>query len=140
MRAGAHALWTGFTLWLATHESAMCTLAAVGAVTGRDRVPAVFGGALYRSTLGLLAETTLCVLMRPTDAGSSADALSVRRFGPQEDLTPRLISQLEAWEATGRPATTCLRIRAYPQGTAYIPSSTEVVVAKPHTYLILDWS
>jgi len=140
VRAAANALWTGFNLWLATHESAMCTLAAVGDVMARDLVPAVFGsGALYRSTLGLLADTTLCVLARPADAGSSVDALSVRRFGPHADLTQRLIGHLEAWEAVGRPTTTGLRIRAYPQDTPYAPSSAEVVVAKHHSQLILDW-
>ena len=140
VRATADALWTGFSLWLATHEPAMCTLAAVGDVTARDLVPAVFGsGALYRSTLGLLADTTLCVLARPADAGSSADAVFVRRFGPRPDLAQRLVGQLAAWEEAGRPSTAGLRLRAYPQDTPYAASATEVIVAKDHSQLILDW-
>jgi protein-L-isoaspartate(D-aspartate) O-methyltransferase len=140
VRATADMLWTGVTLWLAMHEPAMCTLAAVGDVTGRDRVPAVFGsGALYRSTLGLLMGTTLGLLARPADPSAPPDAVAVRRFGPDAGVVQRLIDHLQTWEVAGRPSTAGLRIRAYPRDVAYTPATGEVIIAKRDTQLVLDW-
>ncbi|HVA92176.1 MAG TPA: hypothetical protein VNL71_20310 [Chloroflexota bacterium] len=69
----------------------------------------------------------------------SGDTLSVRRFGPNEQLAQQLIEQLVAWDAAGRPSTKGLRIRAYPRDPAYVPSSNEVVIAKQYTDLVRDW-
>lgn len=136
----ADELWAGFSLWLALHADTMCSLAAIGDVAARDSVPAVFGSAtMYRSTLGLLTDTTLCVLARPPGHTPPSNALSVRRFGPDEGMARRLIEYLQAWDAAGRPSTAGLRIRAYPRDAASEPSPNEVVVAKPHTRLVLDW-
>ncbi len=140
VRASADEVWAGFSLWLATREPAMCILVAVGDSDARAIVPAVFGtAALFRSTLGVLTDTTLCVLARPSAEAAPADALTVRRFGPDEGLTQRLIDHLVAWEAAGRPSTAGLRIRAYPRATAVAPSASEVVIAKEHVQLVLDW-
>ena len=78
----------------------------------------------------------------PTE--NSEDAFSelfVRNYGSGESdaLAQRLIEQVRAWDAAGRPAAECLRIRAYPQHVDYVPSPSETVVEKRWTRLVLDW-
>ncbi len=136
-RVRADELWRGFSLWLATHAPSMCTLSALGEIAERSMVPAIFG-ARARYTIGLQAETTLCLLARPPGDTSPAEALVVRRFGPQASLTQDLLDHLAAWEEAGRPTTTGLRIRAYPRDSAYVPSANDIVIAKEHTVLVLD--
>ena len=134
----------------------MCHLTAMGALAQQNVVPDLFGvTSTYQTTLGLLEGTTLCVLVRsavrsanrepPADIQTAmgvdvpARTLSVRRFGPDEQLAERLIEHLSAWERAGRPSTTGLRIRAYPQEVPYAPSAGEIMIAKRWTRLILDW-
>ncbi len=133
-------LWRGFSLWLATHAPSMCILGATGEIAGKSFVPAILGaGARSRYTVGLQAGNTLCVLARSTGDVLPSDALVVRRFGPDERLAQELIDHLAAWDQAGRPSTTGLRIRAYPRDSVYIPAANDLVIAKEHTTLVLDW-
>jgi protein-L-isoaspartate(D-aspartate) O-methyltransferase len=138
-RVRADELWRGFSLWLATHAPSMCSLSAMGEIAERTMVPAVFG-TRSRYTIGLQAETTLCLLARPPGDTVPTEALVVRRFGPNTRLAQDLIDHLTAWDGAGRPATTGLQIRAYPRNSAYVPASTDIVIAKEHTVLVLDWA
>jgi protein-L-isoaspartate(D-aspartate) O-methyltransferase len=140
LRARVEELWPGFSLWLVTCEPSVCALGATGDGAARDFVFGVFGAAApYRHTFGLQEGTTLCLLARPADATAPADAWAVRRFGPDGRLSQRLLGQLEAWEAAGRPSTSGLRIRAYPPGATYGSAAHAVVITKQHTELVLDW-
>jgi protein-L-isoaspartate(D-aspartate) O-methyltransferase len=156
LRVTPQDIWGGINLWLALHAPTMCHLAAMGALAQHNVVPDLFGvTSTYQATLGLLEGPTLCVLVRsaarsanresPADSqtcmevDAPARTLRVRRFGPDEQLAERLIEHLSAWERAGRPSTTGLRIRAYPQEGPSTPSVGEIIIAKRWTQLVLDW-
>ena len=149
-------IWGGINLWLVLHAPTMCHLTAMGALAQQNVVPDLFGvTSTYQATLGLLEGTTLCVLVcsaarsanrePPADiqtcleVDAPARTLSIRRFGPDEQLAERLIEHVSAWERAGRPSTMGLRIRAYPQEVPYMPSVGEIIIAKRWTRLVLDW-
>ena len=97
-------------------------------------------------TIGLLGDEELCVFVRPPGQdssseqadGSQAVELFVRSFGPGMELAGRLVGQVRAWDAAGRPSSKGLRIRAYLEDTDYIPSTDEFVIQKTWTRLVLD--
>jgi protein-L-isoaspartate(D-aspartate) O-methyltransferase len=149
-------IWGGINLWLALHAPTMCYLAAMGVLAQQNVVPDLFGvTSTYQATLGLPEGTTLCVLVRSAarsanreppgdiqtcmEGDTPAPTLSVRRFGPDEQLAERLIEHLSSWERAGRPSTTGLRIRAYPQEVPSTPSVGEIIITKRWTRLVLDW-
>ncbi len=156
LRVTPQDIWGGINLWLTLHAPTMCHLAAMGALAQHNVVPDLFGvTSTYQATLGLLEGTTLCVLVRSTarsanmeppadsqtcmEVDAPARTLRVRRFGPDEQLAERLIEHLSAWERAGRPSTTGLRIRAYPQEVPSAPSVGEIIMSKRWTRLVLDW-
>ncbi|MFL5804746.1 MAG: methyltransferase, FxLD system [Roseiflexaceae bacterium] len=143
-------VWGGLSLWLAIREPSLFGLSAEGALVDSGIVPYLFGFARPVPscfTSGLLDEACPCVLMRPqglppaTDAPDAPPAfeLFVRSFGPQDTLAQRLIDQIAAWDAVGRPATRDLHIQAYPHDSDYAPLANEVVIPKRWTQLVLSW-
>jgi len=100
------------------------------------------------SSIGLFEETTLCVLVRSSDQTSSQEAsteppswtLSIRRFGPDDQLAEQLIHHLMAWEQAGRPSAIACRIRAYSQEVPSVAEPHAIVVTKRWNRLVLDWS
>jgi protein-L-isoaspartate(D-aspartate) O-methyltransferase len=148
-------LWT----WLALHKPRLCRLVAEGDVVERNIVPPLMGLSGERksaSTVVLLDETGLAALMRPP--GESVPlvdiselfargspfmvpfALFVRQFGSDASLAQRLIADIRAWEAAGRPSPDAMRIRAYPKDSEYGPSPGELVVERRWTRLVIRWS
>lgn len=143
-------IWGGLSLWLALREPGLCGLTATGRLADSGIVPCLFGyGGESKScfTSGLLGEGGLCVLIRqpgqtqaPGDpAGPEPFDLHVRSFGPDDTLSHRLIEQIAAWDAAGRPSTKGLSIRAYPREDGYAPSASEAFVDKRWTRLVLTW-
>lgn len=65
--------------------------------------------------------------------------LFVRTFGTNDALAERVIGQIKAWDAAGRPHPKDVRIRAYPKDTGYSPSEGELVVDKPWSRFVLNW-
>jgi hypothetical protein len=64
----------------------------------------------------------------------------VEAYGPDgPTLASELLSHLEAWEAAGRPGTVGLRVRVFGRDHPYLPSMSEIVVAKQWSQLVLDW-
>jgi hypothetical protein len=63
-------------------------------------------------------------------------ALFVRQFGANDSITQRLITEIQAWNAAGRPVIE--KIRAYPRNSQYIPSKNEVMIERQWTKLILE--
>jgi hypothetical protein len=64
-------------------------------------------------------------------------ALFIRQFGPNDLVTQRLIAEIQAWNAAGRPAIE--KIRAYPRNSQYRPSKNEAMIERQWTKLILEW-
>jgi hypothetical protein len=99
------------------------------------------------STYGLLDDSGLCLLMPPPDRPPPSDnccdaesfELWVSSFGSNEQLAQRLLRQLAAWQAAGRPVGERFHIRAYPPGWTCAPSLTRLIVARQWAQLVLDW-
>ena len=66
--------------------------------------------------------------------------LNVRSYGTSPAVGQRLVDQVLAWDAAGRPSSEDLRVRAYPHAADYVPSANEFVVHKKRTQLVLYWS
>lgn len=142
-------LWT----WLALHESHLCKLTARGDMSEWDIVPPLFridGKQKLTGTVVLLGETGLAALIRtpgqsiplvPVDRIFTSEpfALFVRQFGSDDSIAGRLIAQIQAWEAAGRPSFEEMRIRAYPKDSEYWPSEGEFVIEKQWTKLVIEW-
>lgn len=152
VRVTPREIWGGLSLWLALHEPGFCGLGAQGTVAERGIIPDLFGfSKKSASTLGLLGEHSLCMLMPssqkaskfPTPQCIAADPstfeLIVRSFGSDDTLSLRLIEQIAAWDAAGRPSNEGLHIQAYPLDTEYQPSNNETVIPKRWTRLVLNW-
>jgi protein-L-isoaspartate(D-aspartate) O-methyltransferase len=142
-------VWGGLSLWLATREPALCNLNAEDELAKTGIVPYLFGWKGHRSvcaTSGVLDESSLAVLMRPEGQPPAPDIpadapfeLFVRGFGPSDGPAQRLIDQVVAWDAAGRPATWRLEMRAYPRDSCYVPLAGEVIIPKRWTQLVLSW-
>lgn len=147
-------LWT----WLALQEPRLCKLAAEGEVVEHNIVPPVSGidgKQKYTGTVALVEKTGLAALTRPPDQPVHLverdklflpDSpfvvpfmLFVRQFGPDETIAKRLVSQIQAWSAAGRPSSEGMHIRAYRVNSAHTPSEGEYVIEKPWTKLVLEW-
>ena len=141
-------LWT----WLVFREPQARKLIAKGDMVEQNIVPPLIGiDAKERSaiTVVILDKAGLVALMRPPDqplplftpdklvASDLPFALFIRQFGANDLLTQRLITEIRAWNTTGRPALE--KIRAYPRNSQYIPSRNEVVIERQWTKLIMEW-
>ncbi|OGN87610.1 MAG: methyltransferase, FxLD system [Chloroflexi bacterium RBG_13_46_14] len=143
-------IFGGLNLWLNLHESGLCSLSAEGQSVDRGIVPyflAIQSIQKVCGTIGLLGDEGLCVFVRPPEKNLSAEQpegsetleLFVRSYGSGDRLAGRLVEQVRAWDAAGRPSSNGLRIRAYTKDTDYIPSSGEYVIDKQWTKIVLDW-
>ena len=143
-------LWT----WLALHEPRMCKLGAKGDMVERNLVPHLTGiDAKQKSTVtGVrLGETGLVALMRPPDqpmrllpmdkflGSDSPFALYLRQFGPDDSMAQHLVTQIQTWDAAGRPSFDRMHIRAYPKSSTYTPAEDEILLEKQWTKLIVEW-
>lgn len=142
-------LWT----WLAFHESHLCKLSAKGEMVERNIVPALFGVDKKQKLTGtviLLDENGLAALMRPPDQPAPLVPIDqvfttppfplfVRQFGPDEAIAQRLVTQIQAWDAAGRPSFDGMHIRAYPKGLEYVPAEGEFVIETQWTKLVIEW-
>jgi protein-L-isoaspartate(D-aspartate) O-methyltransferase len=137
---------SGLQLWLALREPGFCFLNAWGEMAARPFVPSIFPvhpGQRWRFACGLFGKAGLAVLAVPSNGASPADhdppPLVVRSYGPDASLADRLVEQVRAWDAAGRPSSERLRIRAYPRESACTPDANSLVLEKRHTRLVLDW-
>lgn len=151
VRVTPREIWGGLSLWLGLHEPNFCGLSAQGKWAERAIIPNLFGfSSKSSSTVGLLGKHDLCVLMPSGQKASKfpihciaanpwAFELIIRSFGPDESLAQRLIEQIAAWDAAGRPSNKGLQIRAYPLNADYVASENETVIPKRWTQLVLNW-
>jgi protein-L-isoaspartate(D-aspartate) O-methyltransferase len=150
VRVTLREIWGGLSLWLALREPNFCSLGAQGAVVQSGIVPNLFDfSSESSSTVGLFGEHSLCMLISSVDqpfrspecitSDPLAFELFVRNFGPDDTLARRLIEQVIAWDAAGRPSNEGLRIHVYPLDTDYVSSENVSVVTKRWTRLVLNW-
>ncbi len=141
-------------LWLLLHGLEGHSLVARGELADRDLIPALVkrgGQPKSASADVLLGDKGMASLARPPGQSAPLDedfdpclfetpfALYVRQFGLDESPARRLVEQIRAWHAAGRPSARGLRIRAYPKHSHYTPADGEFVVDKQWTRLVLDW-
>jgi protein-L-isoaspartate(D-aspartate) O-methyltransferase len=150
VRAHPGEIFGSLALWLSLREPGLCFLQAEGQFADRGIMPrclAVQNLQKVCMTLGLLGDEALCALVLPPGASPSPEPTAgpqpseifVHSFGREAELAGRLIEQIRAWDAAGRPSDNRLRIRAYPVEFDYTPSADEFVVQKRWTRLVLDW-
>lgn len=142
----------GLGLWLALHEPAAGRLIALDAAVERGLVPPLVAFPGMAATAVLLDGRALAALVRLDDQAADSDArrlddqaadpdarhLGVRPLGAGAELAQRLLGRVHQWAARGRPSTSSLRIRAYPQAAA-TPDDAAVVIETPHRRLLVDW-
>jgi len=134
-------LFSGLGLWLALHEPGIGELAAVGAAAGRNLIPAAsthIPG--MESTTVLVGEVSMAAVARApgTEQETTFEAW-VRGYGPDGDrVAERLAALIRDWDFAGRPASSALRIKAYPVG-ATDGEHAAFTIAMPHTRFLLDW-
>ncbi len=140
--------------WLALREPGMAKLLAKGEPAERNIIPPLFrieGKQEFTGSLVLPGEASLSALMRPPDelvapvtidrlfTHDSRFLLYVRQFGPDESTARRLIHQIQAWNAAGRPTFDRIEIRAYPKDLDYVPSADEKMLEKQFSKLVIKW-
>jgi protein-L-isoaspartate(D-aspartate) O-methyltransferase len=141
-------IFDGLGLWLGLHEPNLCSLSGEGEQAAL--VPFLLGVASkWQTTSGILEGDRLCLLMRPPDQAPPADwdgdrrkpfALLVRSYGSDDRLAQRLIDQVDAWVAAGRPGSAGqMRIKVYPAESDYAPAPGEIVISNPWSKLVLEW-
>jgi protein-L-isoaspartate(D-aspartate) O-methyltransferase len=148
-------LWT----WLALHEPHMCKLVAEDELVEQGLVPPVIGIDAKKKSSGtaiLLDQTGLAGLMRspdqplpmvpfeklfnPDSPATQSFALFVRQFGGDESVAARLLARIQAWKAAGCPSSNTMHVRAYPRDVDYKLVEEEILLEKPWTKLIIEWT
>lgn len=143
-------LWT----WLSLLEPRICKMMARGDLVERNILPPLIGidgKQKLAGTVALLNENGLAALMRPPGhslvllpfdklfTGDQPFALFVRQFGSDDSVAQQLITQIQAWDAAGRPSFDQMRIRAYPKDSGYVSADGDFVIEKQWTKLIIEW-
>jgi protein-L-isoaspartate(D-aspartate) O-methyltransferase len=146
----------GLGTWLAVHEPGMGRLVAWDERIADEIVPPLYGLGQARKVVFssvFFGARGLTALMRPPGqsaplmdyhelfAAGPSFPLFVRQFGADEALARRLVDQIQAWDAAGRPSTGGLRVRAYRGEAACVPlGEDEVVIERGWTRFVLGWS
>lgn len=134
-------LFADLGLWLALHDPGVGQLTAEGPATEHNLIPGVIIDVPgMTSTTVLVGEKSLAAVVRPPgmqrDAGFEA---GVRSYGPDgDDLAERLAASVRAWDSARRPASSALRIRAYPAGSGH-GERAAFTIKKRHNRFLLDW-
>lgn len=146
----ARELFFGLQMWLALHEKVYCQVSAERSLVERKFIPPLFhlfSGNKFTSSFGLLGDAGMCLLSRsPLSSASTEDIASpltfellVKSFGGDEVVDSRLLAQIAAWNAAGRPTEEHLHIQAYPRDAVYVATPNEIVLQKQWTQLVVSW-
>ena len=128
--------------WLGMYETGQCRVYAAGDAAKRGLIPNLFSvstsGGPFGGSSGLISEDGLCLLAR-SEYDVPPFSLYVRSYGDAEALTQRLLDQLRAWDAAGRPRGERLEITVYPlDADIEIPEDAVVLSKRWHQY-VLRW-
>ncbi|GAC1462814.1 MAG: hypothetical protein PVS3B3_10070 [Ktedonobacteraceae bacterium] len=145
----------GLNFWLALHEQRFCNLTAQRSAVERGLIPHLFtllGDTPTYSTAGFLGQHALCVLkyivdekiqLPPMAAGTlpllSPVRLMVCTFGHDDELAHTLVSFVETWDTSGRLSEQNLRVYAYPNTQAIVPTTQDIVLQRPATQFVFRW-
>jgi len=136
--------WDGLAMWLGLHAPGFCHLIASGDGVEQRRVPPLitFQSTLeQRLTVGLVAPEGMCAVREAPQPVAEREAfeLAVRAWGPGPlaPLAQRLIAQVQAWGAAGRPGSQGLRVRVYARDAPHVAAEGEIVVEKRSTRLVM---
>jgi protein-L-isoaspartate(D-aspartate) O-methyltransferase len=135
-------LFAGLGLWLALADLGVGQLTALGSAAERNLIPAVITDIPgMTSTTVLVGEKSLAAVVRPDTAfRDTAFESCVRGYGPDgDDLAERLAASIRAWDSAGRPASSVLRVRAFPASAGH-GERAAFTITMPHTRFLLDWS
>jgi protein-L-isoaspartate(D-aspartate) O-methyltransferase len=121
----------GLQTWLAAREPRTCDL---NDMDGPGRIVPPFSRVRNADkticwTNGIVEERGIAVFHQETGEEQPIELL-VRGFGPDQDVAERLLKNILAWEAAGRPVMSDIRITVLPMDTPYEPAENEVMVAK----------
>ncbi|ETX04822.1 methyltransferase domain-containing protein [Candidatus Entotheonella palauensis] len=129
-------------LWLGIHETGHFRVYATGDIAKRGWIPDLLSvsvpGGLFRGTSGLVNEDGVCLLARSDDEANPFP-LRLRSYGNAKALTQRLLGQLQAWDAAGRPRGDRLEIVVYPLEAAIDVPEGAVVIPKRWHQHVLRW-
>jgi hypothetical protein len=102
--------------------------------------------------MGVLGEHALSVLkyvidetiqLPPMTAGTLPSlppmSLIVRTFGDDKEQAQALASQVDRWDASGRPSERKLHIYAYGNEQAFVPTTQDIVIKKQWTRFLFRW-
>jgi protein-L-isoaspartate(D-aspartate) O-methyltransferase len=132
----------GLDLWLSLQEPDTARLIALDSAVRSGIVPALVSFPGMSSTIALVGQRCLATLVRRDDGGDDRPfELDVRGYGPDSDtLVGRLVAYVRAWARHGRPSSARLSIRAYPRDQAPADLPGSIIVDKPRTRLVVDWT
>ena len=134
-------LYGGAIQWLALHEAGFAWLVARGPGFETASVPELYlrPGEL-RMTAGLVDAAGACFLTRPSATAEATHfALGIRAFGESRAVVERATAAIQRWHMAGRPATTDLRVRAFPLESPLPAWADGIVIAKRWHRYVLDW-
>jgi protein-L-isoaspartate(D-aspartate) O-methyltransferase len=135
-------IWSSLWFWLGVYETGHVRVYAAADMAQHGRIPNLLSvsmpGAVYRGTSGLVSEDGVC-LLAGADHDTTTFALQLRSYGNAEVLTQRLLGQLRAWDAAGRPRGERLEIVVYPLGAEIDIPNDAVVVSKRWHQFVLRW-
>ncbi len=143
-------IWESLTFWLGVNEPCFCELLAEGELAQRGPAPCLFEIAGSRPmcvNLGALdADGVSLLWLAPAGdhdkkAADKPRVVWTRSFGPDSRLQVRnrLLGQLQAWEAAGRPGSSGMFVQVYPVDAPLSPAPGRVVVTKRSTKLVISW-
>lgn len=132
----------GLDLWLSLREPDTARLIALDTAVHSGIVPALVGFPGMSSTIALIGQRCLATLVRRDNGGDDRPfELDVRGYGTDSDgLADRLVAHVRGWARYGRPSSAQLSIRAYPLDQAPADTPGSIIVDKPRTRLIVDWT
>ncbi len=156
VKATLQELLYNLNFWLALHEPRFCNLTAQRSVVERGVVPQIFpllGDLPTYNTAGVLSPHALCVLkyiidekvQHPLIMGGILPAfppmyLIISTFGHDDELAQRLVSLVEAWDASGRLTEQKLRVYAYTNAPeAVITAAQDMVLKRQSTHFVFRW-
>lgn len=142
IRIALREMRTSLWFWLGIHETGQFRVYAAGEVPKREWIPDLLSVstpvALFRGTSGIAHEEGACLLSR-AEHDANTFQLHLRSYGEGAAVTQRLLDQLRAWDAAGRPKGEDLAIAVYPLDAAVDVPEGAIRIPKRWHQFVLRW-
>ena len=131
---------TAALTWIDLHLKPTIMLYAEGRAATRKRLPNLFGdGKTSRTSNGLVAPDGMALwTLKQRDTGYEFVARAYGDTGMA--LAARLLGQVKAWDAAGRPNIDDMQITIYPLDAPYTPQPGELVIPKRSVKLVIRFT